>query len=143
MKRTSIPSIALLTAIPLLLGHTSSDGGGCCAGADAECELGPLTETTCPPASTLTYASFGEPFMTTYCVACHDSQKTGADRNGAPAFHDFDTQVGVQRVLNHIDQTAAVGPAATNTVMPPDEEAAIPTLAERELLAEWLACGAP
>jgi hypothetical protein len=36
---------------------------------------------------------------------------------------------------------AGSGPDATNEQMPPDGTA--PTLAERQQLAEWLACGAP
>lgn len=112
-------------------------GGGCCA---AESSLGPPTETPCPPTSSLTYANFGQAFMMTYCTRCHDQALTGDARMGAPAYHDFDTQAGVQRVANHIDETAGSGPAATNMSMPPSGSK--PTLAEREMLAEWIACGA-
>jgi hypothetical protein len=60
---------------------------------------------------------------------------------GAPTFHDFDTRSGVFVVANHIDETAAAGPAAQNSQMPPDGPS--PTLAERYQLGEWLACGVP
>lgn len=124
----------------LLLGTTMGHGDGCCASSSV---LGPATGAVCPPSSTLTYDNFGRQFMQTYCVACHDSAKTGSDRNGATLDHDFDTVIGVRSVANHIDQTAASGPDATNDQMPPEDEEAQPSLTERELLAEWIACGAP
>jgi len=135
-----------LTIQKLVLGATlfvfaKGDGaGGCCSHSDV---LGPPTEAVCPPTSTLTYVNFGEPFMTKYCIGCHSSTLSGDDRMGAPAFHDFDTQIGIQRVMDHIDETAASGPAATNLAMPPKGESHRPTLEERQQLAEWIACGAP
>jgi cytochrome c5 len=96
----------------------------------------------CPPTSTLTYASFGQTFMETYCTSCHSSTLTGSARNGATVDHDFDTQVGVLRVYDHIDETAGSGPNATNEEMPRGD-GPFPSLAEREMLAEWLACGVP
>ena len=42
---------------------------------------------------------------------------------------------------DHIDETTAAGPAATNTGMPPDKPS--PTLEERKQLGEWIACGLP
>ena len=115
---------------------------GVAAAACSEPPLfGPPTESVCPPASTLTYQSFGKPFMEAYCTRCHDSDLVGADRHGAPSFHDFDTIFGIRAVSEHIDETAASGPAATNTSMP--NEGTRPTLAERQQLGEWLACGAP
>ena len=43
-------------------------------------------------------------------------------------------------ILEHIDEQAAAGPDAVNTEMPIGAPA--PTQAERQLLGEWLACGA-
>lgn len=103
--------------------------------------LGPPTEAVCPPDSTLTYAGFGEPFMTSYCVRCHSSTLMGPDRQGAPLLHDFNTLYGVLPFISHIDETAASGPAATNTSMPNGDPT--PSLDERTMLGEWLACGAP
>ena len=103
--------------------------------------FGPATASMCPPGSTLTYNNFGKPFMETYCTRCHASDRMGDARNGAPAYHDFDTLIGIKQVANHVDQTAASGPAATNTSMPPD--GAKPTLAERQMLGEWIACEMP
>jgi uncharacterized membrane protein len=117
------------------MGH---GGGGCCESSI----FGPPTESVCPPSSTLTYENFGKAFMEQYCVQCHDSAKTGADREGAPSFHDFDTLFGIRAVSNHIDETTASGPAATNTGMPPEDEPQ-PSLAERQMLGEWIACDMP
>ena len=100
--------------------------------------VGPLTGATCPSGSTLTYDNFGAPFMAAYCTRCHDSALTGADRHGAPAYHDFDTFGGIIAVADHVDWWAGAGPAAENTLMPPDAPA--PSLDERYQLSEWLAC---
>lgn len=129
-----------LFAAAVLAGSMGHGGGGCCHGEESI--FGPDTEATCPPTSTLTYDNFGKAFMETYCTQCHHSELMGAARNGAPSFHDFDTLFGIKAVSDHIDQTTASGPAATNTGMPPEGEPQ-PSLAEREMLAEWIACDMP
>lgn len=96
------------------------------------------TEATCPTANAPTWDGFAKPFFDKYCTRCHSSTLTGGARNGAPAFHDFDTRTGVQGVLVHIDQQAGSGPAATNELMPPSSP--VPTKAEREMLAQFVAC---
>lgn len=112
------------------------------AGCKQESIFGPPTETACPPGGTsLTYENFAAPFMTEYCVECHDSAKRGADRKGAPSFHDFDTYFGIRAVRDHIDETTAAGPAAINDGMPNTDKK--PTLDERYLLGEWIACDLP
>jgi hypothetical protein len=131
--------LRFIVAAATLLLCTMGHGHGCCAGETDV--LGPPTGTTCPPSSSLTYANFGQAFMTSYCTRCHSSTLSGAARMGAALYHDFDTQLGVQQVAGHVDQTAGSGPESTNEAMPPD--GAKPTLAEREMLAEWIACGAP
>lgn len=113
------------------------------AGCKEEPLFGPPTESVCAEGSTLTYESFGKPFMEKYCTECHDSQKRGEDRQGAPSFHDFDSLFGIKAVADHIDETSASGPAATNDTMPPDGYAPMPTLEERRQLGEWIACGMP
>jgi len=123
------------TILSFCMGH----GGGCCSSEEV---LGPPTGATCPTGSQLTYTSFGPKFMTDYCTRCHSSALTGSARMGAPLYHDFDTQVGVQQVAGHVDQVAGSGPESTNESMPYDDGPS-PTLAEREKLAEWIACGAP
>jgi cytochrome c5 len=103
--------------------------------------FGPPTQSQCAAGSALTYESFGRGFMERYCTRCHASTLRGEDRQGAPSFHDFDTLFGIKAVFDHVDETTASGPAATNTSMPPDTPS--PTLAERQQLGEWLACGMP
>ena len=127
-----------MLACTLLL-FTTGHSGGCCTGEDDV--RGPPTGAECPPASTLTYDNFGQPFMANYCTRCHSSTLSGAARMGATADHDFDSKIGVLRVYDHVDQAAGSGPNATNDQMPPN--GAMPNLAERELLAEWIACGVP
>ena len=99
------------------------------------------TESVCPISSTLTYANFGQAFFSSYCQRCHASTVTGLARMGAPADHTFDAVEEIRPLEMHIDELAAAGPAAVNTVMPPD--GAMPTEAERRQLGEWLACGSP
>jgi hypothetical protein len=130
----------LVLAVTLFMFAKGDGGGNGCCAHDEEV-LGPPTETICPPSSTLTYASFGQAFMTSYCTRCHSSTLSGEARMGAPEFHDFDTQLGVQSVAEHIDEAAGAGPASTNEGMPPSDP--MPTLAERQQLAEWISCGAP
>jgi hypothetical protein len=104
-------------------------------------EIGTPTGAECPDGGTLTYESFGQEFMASYCTNCHSAELEGSARHGAPADHDFDTLDGIQSVADHIDQYAAAGPDSTNTTMPPTDPK--PSMAEREMLGEWLACGAP
>ena len=111
------------------------------AGCGGNPVFGPPTEATCPQGSTLTYENFGKGFMTHYCTKCHSSELKGADRMGAPSFHDFDTVFGIRAVSDHIDETTAAGPAAVNDGMPQSEP--FPTLEERKQLGEWIACGMP
>lgn len=110
--------------------------------SDAEAEegkgAGEATGATCPSSSDLTYESFGRDFMEKYCTRCHSSKLTGAARMDAPPGHDFDTLTGVLAVAEHVDEYAAAGPDATNTVMPPS--GATPSAEERRKLGEWLAC---
>lgn len=99
---------------------------------------GTPTGSVCPPTNTLTYENFGQPFMTQYCVRCHSSTLQGDARNGAPEFHDFDTKAGILVVAEHVDERAAAGPNAVNTIMPPGSP--FPTEVERRQLGQWLAC---
>lgn len=111
---------------------------GACGGKPL---FGPPTESECATGSTLTYENFGKPFMEEYCTRCHHSELVGADREGAPSFHDFDTLFGIKAVSAHIDETTAYGPAAENDSMPPNGP--YPTAEERRLLGEWIACDMP
>lgn len=133
-----------LGGVLLMLAMGHGEGGCACGGSSDgdEVVLGPATGALCPTGSTLTYESFGRPFMEEFCTECHDSAKSGAARQGATAFHDFDTLIGVRMVMDHIDQAAGSGPNATNDQMPPPGNPQ-PTLMQRQQLAEWIACGAP
>lgn len=96
----------------------------------------PIEDYPCPPAGTqLTYASFGERFLGAQCNTCHSANE--GRRRGAPESFRFDTRADVQRHRARIFVRAA----ASNTTMPPGPDD--PDSDERELLAEWLACGAP
>lgn len=82
------------------------------------------SDLTCPDDSTLTYANFGQAFVTEHCATCHTSRQ--------PV---LTTQAAVQA-----STTAILAAAVTGTAMPPDGSI---TTAERALLGEWLTCGAP
>lgn len=110
-------------------------------GCDGEEEAESASGAVCKEGSTLTWDSFGEKFMTDYCTRCHTSTLTGAARQGAPSDHNLESVVLVRAEIEHIDWEAAAGPDAVNTGMPIG--APTPTEAERRMLGEWLACGAP
>lgn len=135
LRRTLIAgSWALLVA-------TVSVALGGCGSDDPTAEPKP-TGSTCPTGSTLTYETFGRHFMETYCTRCHSSAVKGDQRQGAPDDHNFDTLENIHATeFEHIDQQAAAGPNAVNTVMPPSDPR--PSEAERKQLGEWLACDAP
>jgi hypothetical protein len=98
------------------------------------CGSGPgdSTGSTCPTDSTLTYATFGQAFMTDQCLSCH--------RAGGPETPTLSTLAQIRANKDTIDRAAAAGPNAVNTYMPEGRSVAE---AERRKLGEWLACGAP
>jgi mono/diheme cytochrome c family protein len=98
-----------------------------CGGAE-----GKATGSTCPSESTLTYANFGQAFVQTNCGACHGAR--------GPESPKLDSVALIRANSASIDQNAAAGPDAVNTVMP---EGGSVSEAERRKLGEWLACGAP
>jgi hypothetical protein len=137
MVRRFTLAIMITAALPFLLGH-----GGGCGGEDPGVEFGPPTEVACPPGGTaLTYEGFGAPFFEAYCLRCHSASVEGAARQGAPSDHNFDTQFEALALRDHIDYMAGAGAEVINDQMPPDTPA--PTLEERRMLSEWLACEAP
>lgn len=122
--------------------------GSILASAVVACSTSNSTNTrgpsgaSCPTGSTLTYDNFGKLFMANYCVECHTSSLSGSARRGAPSDHNFDTLEAIRATeAAHIDTSAAAGPRHANTAMPPTEPR--PSLAERQKLGEWLACGTP
>lgn len=114
-----------------------------CSGDPTDDEQREPSGATCPPGgTTLTYENFGRAFMNEYCTRCHSSTLHGAERNGAPSDHDFDTLLGLRTTdKSHLDEMAAAGPAGVNTLMPPSDPR--PSTSERRQLGEWLACEMP
>lgn len=84
-----------------------------------------IQEVSCPPDSTLTYANFGQDVIQTNCLECHD----GAERP------NLSTQ---PKILLNTDKILYM--AVYTDAMPAKSDM---VLAERELVGEWLACGAP
>lgn len=79
---------------------------------------------SCPPDSTLTYENFGQLFVQDNCMSCHATKSPR-----------LDTVEHVRASSSRIMEAAvATDSMPQGTNMP---------LAERELLGEWLACGAP
>jgi len=85
--------------------------------------------------STLTYETFGAPFMSDWCLGCHSAGVDAAMRQLAPIDVNFDTIAEVRTQSRSILETTS-----TMQTMPP---AGGPSDSDRELLAEWLSCGAP
>lgn len=105
------------------------------------CGGGKPTGATCPTGSTLTYQNFGQTFMSTYCLRCHNEALTGSARQNAPSDVNFNTVEEIRAKTKDIDEQAGASSTVTNEEMPPNGEK--PTVDERQKLAEWLACGAP
>jgi uncharacterized membrane protein len=83
-----------------------------------------------------TYAEFARGFFDAYCIVCHATTKTGADRGGAPVGYDWDVEATIRAHLPEI--RSAVG--VTN-YMP--AAAPLPTCDERRRLVRWIDLGAP
>jgi uncharacterized membrane protein len=113
-----------VAAAVVTLGAIGALGAACGADTDPRCA-----------GSFLRYDNFGAPFLSNWCRACHSAQLPAEMRQQAPAEVNFDSVTEVHRWLRQIDLTAGQGSS-----MPP---AGGPSTAERELLVEWLGCGAP
>ncbi len=84
----------------------------------------------------VSWESTGQPFLSTWCTACHSSELASGERFGAPVGIDFDTYADVL-ALAALVEASAVGSEAR---MPPvgggsDDDKA--------LFGRWLACGLP
>jgi uncharacterized membrane protein len=102
-----------LTAALSLAACTS--GGGTSTG---------ISEVSCPPESTLTYANFGQDLITSECMSCHSTKSP---------------KLGTLDLVR--SRTSQILEAAVYTDAMP--EGAAMSLEQRQLLGEWLACGAP
>jgi uncharacterized membrane protein len=105
------------------------------------CGEGESTGAACPTDNTLTYQNFGQAFMGTYCLRCHNEALTGSARNDAPNDVNFNTVEQVRAESTDIDKLSGASDSVTNTEMPPDGE--MPSVEDRKKLSQWLACGAP
>lgn len=137
---TLLHSAAVLALSVVVVSGCSSED----AAAPATCEeesgdpQGAPSGAACPTDSKLTYDTFAKPFAEKYCTRCHAENVTGAERQCAPLDHDCDSEAGLLKIGEHIDEAAAAGPGAVNTAMPPSGP--MPSDAERRQLGEWLAC---
>jgi hypothetical protein len=93
------------------------------------------TETTCDSSQALDYESFGGPFFLNWCTGCHSSKIPEGSRQEAPLDINFDS---IDDIRSH--GRRIVDKAVHTHKMPP---AGGPTDTERELLGQWLGCGAP
>jgi hypothetical protein len=108
-----VPMFVRVAAILFLVGCTSSSG-----------QPTGISNLSCPPDSTLTYANFGEDSISTNCLSCHN-------RTSPLLTMQAQVQAEASTILEIAVYTDAM-PRSANMPLP-----------ERELLGEWLACGAP
>lgn len=85
--------------------------------------------------SFLRHDNVGAPFIANGCRACHSADTPPGMRQQAPADVNFDNLSEVRRWSFQIRITAGQGSS-----MPP---AGGPSAEERQMLVEWLGCGAP
>jgi hypothetical protein len=101
----------------------------------------------CPPENVLTWRSFGAGFLLTWCTGCHSSALAEEARQGAPLAVDFDSYALYKPFERLVYERAvteahalALDPEAAASPMPP---AGLVPAADRERLAQWIACGSP
>lgn len=118
-----------------------------CGGDDGADDDGDAMEivlpsgSKCESGSTLTYDNFAKGFFDEYCTRCHSSQRTGADRNGAPSGVDFDSLAAIKAVsAPTVDRKAVYTSTPGGTPEMPINDPR-PDAATRAELGVWLACG--
>ncbi len=101
----------------------------------------------CPPDNALTYRSFGDGFLRTWCTGCHSSTLAADARQDAPGAVNFDRAALYKPHARDVYDRAvleahavAVDPNAAAAPMPP---AGVIPEADRRRLAQWIACGSP
>jgi len=100
----------------------------------------------CPPDNTLTWRSFGAGFLLTWCTGCHSSHLAADARQDAPDDVNFDTHAHFKPRARQVYERAVLEAHAfvqdpnTGAPMPP---AGLPPEADRQRLAQWIACGSP
>ena len=123
-------------ALAGLLGLSGCGGGSAGDGDGPSTDDGTLEGRVCPEDSFLTYENFGSAFFSEYCTGCHSAQLPPRMRQEAPEGVDFETLDKVRAQAESIYLRAA----DEYDLMPPIGG---PSIEARELLGEWLACGAP
>ena len=116
-------SLVILLSLSIACGDDGNDEADAPDAAPGVCDT-----------STLTYESFGETFVATYCTGCHGTDVV--NRQGAPAGVNFDSLAGIQAKATQIRARAGTGSS-----MPPAAASPKPTPTERGDLAEWIECG--
>lgn len=110
--------VLFLLAIPLAAGCAGAAAGDPTLLFPIDAGAGDALPASCDP-PLVTYANFGQAFLTKYCDGCHGF-----------------TQAAVQS-----DPMVLIDVAVTSTYMPPSTP--VPTSTERMQLGTWLTCGAP
>lgn len=122
MPSSPSAALALVSAAAAALAAAA----GCGADRDPSCSR-----------SFLRYDNFGSPFIVNWCRACHSAELPAGMRQEAPAEINFDSLAEIRRWAVEIKLTTGDGAGA---LMPP---AGGPSPGERQMLVEWLGCGAP
>jgi uncharacterized membrane protein len=99
----------------------------------AACDDGVPPGESCET-SFVRYDNFAEPFFLDWCRSCHSATVPGDMRQDAPVDVNFDTLGDIRDHRRRIYELAG-----NRSSMPP---AGGPSDAEREMLVEWLSCGA-
>jgi uncharacterized membrane protein len=105
--------------------------------AGCEDKLDPLTGLPDPGdigSGAPSYVQDIKPVFDQNCVLCHDTNKSGALRNGAPVSVNFDTY---QKIIDNLERASIRVQAGT---MPPTGPLDSETVT---LILEWIAAGSP
>ncbi|MEM1348127.1 MAG: hypothetical protein AAGI01_06210 [Myxococcota bacterium] len=93
----------------------------------------PWVEGECSTGPRVTYANFGQGFLTARCQSCHGSQTT--NRYGAPLGVSFDT---LEQVTAFRERILARSTCEARTITMPPGNGMTPD--EPRLLKQWLEC---
>ena len=96
-------------------------------GGDEKSSTGGTPKNTCD--ATQTWAKVGQPFVNTYCVACHSESKADALGDG----HVFDTLDEVEEHGHDIYEQVESGKMPKGSADSVDED-------EKEAFLDWLDC---
>jgi hypothetical protein len=97
----------------------------------------------CPKDSPLTFRSFGDGFLRTWCTGCHSSALAADERQGAPDDVNFDRGALYRPHAQAVYERAVLEAAKHGASASPMPPAGGVTEADRRRLAEWIACGSP